>query len=33
MSEYSAKPKSLGRSVKVDLDFSSYATKADLRIQ
>ena len=33
MSEYSPKSKLLGRSVKVGLDFSIYATKADLRIQ
>ena len=31
MSEYLPKPKSLGRRVKVDLDLSNYATKADLK--
>ena len=30
MSEYFPKPKSLGANVKVELDLSSYATKADL---
>ena len=29
MSEYFPKPKSLGANVKVELDLSSYATKAD----
>ena len=31
MSEYFPKPKSLGGNVKVELDLSNYATKADLR--
>ena len=31
MSEYFPEPKSLGGSVKVELDLSSYATKADLK--
>ena len=31
MSEYFPKPKSLGGNVKVKLDLSNYATKADLR--
>ena len=31
MSEYFPKPKSLGASVKVELDLSNYATKADLK--
>ena len=31
MSEYLPEPKSLGRRVKVDLDLSNYATKADLK--
>ena len=31
MSEYSPKPKSLGGIVKVELDLSNYATKADLK--
>ena len=30
MSEYLPRPKSLGADVKVELDFSNYATKADL---
>ena len=30
MAEYFPEPKSLGRNVKVKLDLSSYATKADL---
>ena len=30
MSEYFPKPKSLGAHVKVELDLSNYATKADL---
>ena len=30
MSEYFPKPKSLGTNVKVELDLSNYATKADL---
>ena len=29
MNEYFPKPKSLGRNVKVELDLSNYATKAD----
>ena len=33
MSEYFPKLKSLGREVKVELDLSKYATKADLKIQ
>ena len=32
MSEYFPKPKSLGENVKAELDLSSYATKADLKI-
>ena len=32
MSEYFLEPKSLGGTVKVELDFSNYATKADLKI-
>ena len=32
MSEYFPKPKSLGANVKAELDLSSYATKADLKI-
>ena len=32
MSEYFPKPKSLGANVKVKLDFSNYARKADLEI-
>ena len=32
MSEYFPKPKSLGTNVKVELDLSNYATKADLKI-
>ena len=31
MSEYFPKPKSLGRNVKLELDLSNYATKADLK--
>ena len=31
MSEYFPKPKSLGTNVKVGLDLSNYATKADLK--
>ena len=31
MSEYFLEPKSLGEKVKVELDLSSYATKADLK--
>ena len=31
MSKYFPKPKSLGANVKVDLDLSSYATKAGLK--
>ena len=31
MSEYFPKPKSLGVNVKVELDLSIYATKADLK--
>ena len=31
MSEYFLKPKSLGANVKVELDLSNYATKADLK--
>ena len=31
MSEYFPKPKSLGGRVKVELDLSDYATKADLK--
>ena len=31
MSEYFPKPKSLGANVKVELDLSNYATKADLK--
>ena len=31
MSEYFPKPKSLGADVKVELDLSNYATKADLK--
>ena len=31
MSEYLSEPKSLGERVKVELDLSSYATKADLK--
>ena len=31
MSEYFPEPKSLGGRVKVELDFSNYATKADLK--
>ena len=32
MSEYFPEPKSLGGRVNVELDLSSYATKADLKI-
>ena len=31
MSEYFPKPKSLGENVKIELDLSNYATKADLK--
>ena len=31
MSEYFPEPKSLGERVKVELDLSNYATKADLK--
>ena len=31
MSEYFLKPKSLGANLKVELDLSNYATKADLK--
>ena len=31
MSEYFPEPKSLGEKVKVELDFSKYATKTDLK--
>ena len=31
MSEYFAESKSLGRKVKIELDLSNYATKADLK--
>ena len=31
MSDYFAKPKSLGANVKVELDLSNYTTKADLK--
>ena len=31
MSEYFSKPKSSGGRVKVELDLSNYATKADLK--
>ena len=31
MSEYFPKPKSLGANIKVELDLSNYATKADLK--
>ena len=31
MSECFSEPKSLGRTVKVELDLSNYATKADLK--
>ena len=31
MSEYFPEPKSLGPNVKVELDLSNYATKADLK--
>ena len=31
MSEYFPEPKSLGGRVKVELDFSNYETKADLK--
>ena len=31
MIEYFPEPKSLGRRVKVELDLSNYATKADLK--
>ena len=33
MSEYFPKSKSLGENVKVELDLSNYATKADLKMQ
>ena len=32
MIKYCPKPKSLGENVKVELDLSSYVTKADLKI-
>ena len=31
MNEYFSEPKSLGGRVKVELDFSNHATKADLK--
>ena len=31
MTEYFTKPNSLGANVKAELDFSNYATKADLK--
>ena len=31
MSKYFPKPKFLGKNVKIELDLSSYATKADLK--
>ena len=31
MSEYFLKPNSMGANVKVELDFSNYATKTDLK--
>ena len=31
MSEYFPKPKSLGANMKVELDLSNYATKADFK--
>ena len=31
MSEYFPEPKSLGQKMKVELDLSNYATKADLK--
>ena len=31
MSKYFLKPKSLGENVKIELDLSSYPTKADLK--
>ena len=33
MSEYFPKSNSLGENVKVELDLSNYATKADLKMQ
>ena len=33
MSEYFPQPKSSGGRVKVELDLSNYATKADLKMQ
>ena len=33
MSEYFPEPKSFGGRVKVELDLSNYATKADLKTQ
>ena len=33
MSEYFPEPNSLGEKVKVKLDLSNYATKADLKMQ
>ena len=33
MSKYFSKPKSLGANVKVELDLSNYATKADLKME
>ena len=32
MNEFFRKPKSLGANVKIELDLSNYATKADLKI-
>ena len=32
MSKYFSEPKSLGGRAKVELDFSNYATKVDLKI-
>ena len=31
MNEYFSKPNSIGANVKVELDFSNYATKTDLK--
>ena len=33
MSEHFPKPKSLGANLKIELDLSNYATKADLKTQ
>ena len=33
MNEYFPKPKTSGANVKVELDLSNYATKADLKMQ